>query len=515
MSTASDLISQGIAAYQAGNRVHARRLLAQALEENPNNQSAWLWLSGVVDSPDACVYCLRRVLDINPDNDIAVHARNGLAHMQAQAIQESMQPEQAQAKHTQQTDDLAMGTGEQAPEEDNVSILAPVANETKGDEHSSPPTVANETKGDAGVLSSSLPADVEREAGGEEQSLSSSEHSLSEHSLARSSSTTISRDTRHTAPHAAPQDKPIYDYDHEPAATNGYSIIEPQQWTTTTHNVTVVEQAQSTQSAVEILYYNSLDGSDDVDVAENLFYVQQVGMRLKQIKILLYGGEVIIEAGALQFMKGSITADSTVGGVGGFAKKLASNVLTRESTFRPLYRGIGEMYLEPSFGHFIIIYLNDEEMVVDKGMFYAAESSINVGIAMQKNISSALFGGEGLFQTKLTGTGWCVLSSPVPSHEIVRYQLNNEHLLVDGDFTLLRKGNIEFRVSRSTKSFIGALTSGEGLLQTFFGTGEVWIAPTYDVYKRIKLMGFSDLTVGSNGKRQRKQHRREQTNNSS
>jgi hypothetical protein len=26
------------------------------------------------------------VLDINPDNDIAVHARNGLAHMQAQAI---------------------------------------------------------------------------------------------------------------------------------------------------------------------------------------------------------------------------------------------------------------------------------------------------------------------------------------------------------------------------------------------------------------------------------------------
>jgi uncharacterized protein (AIM24 family) len=108
-----------------------------------------------------------------------------------------------------------------------------------------------------------------------------------------------------------------------------------------------------------------------------------------------------------------------------------------------------------------------------------------------------------------------VLSSPVPSHEIVRYQLNNEHLLVDGDFTLLRKGNIEFRVSRSTKSFIGALTSGEGLLQTFFGTGEVWIAPTYDVYKRIKLMGFSDLTGGSNGKRHRKQQRREQTNNGS
>jgi uncharacterized protein (AIM24 family) len=231
-------------------------------------------------------------------------------------------------------------------------------------------------------------------------------------------------------------------------------------------------------------------------------------MRLKQIKIQLYGGEVILEAGALQFMKGNITAESTIGGIGGFAKKLASNVLTRESTFRPLYRGIGEIYLEPSFGHFTIIYLDNEEMIVDKGMFYAAESSIHVGIAMQKNISSALFGGEGLFQTKLTGTGWCVLSCPVPAQEIVRYQLQNEQLLVDGDFALLRKGNIEFRVSRSTKSFIGALTSGEGLLQTFFGTGEVWLAPTQDVYKRIKRMGIGTLT-DTNGNRTHKPQRKD------
>ena len=261
-------------------------------------------------------------------------------------------------------------------------------------------------------------------------------------------------------------------------------------------NVSVIEQADGNGTRAEIIQYESLSGSDDIHVAQPLFYAQQIGVRLKQVKITLNGGAVVVEAGALHFMKGHITMESSVGGVEGFAKKLASNMLTKETMFKPRYTGRGEVYLEPSFGHFVVTHLDNEEMIVDKGMFYASEASIEVGVATQKNISSALFGGEGFFQTRLFGTGWCVLNCPVPSDEVIRYQLHNDRLCVDGNFALLRKGQINFTVERSTKSFLGSLTSGEGVLQTFTGTGEVWIAPTQGTYARIKQNGMQITAAG-------------------
>jgi len=258
-------------------------------------------------------------------------------------------------------------------------------------------------------------------------------------------------------------------------------------------NLSVLAKLDSKDTSVEILQYNTLEGSADLDTSRALYYARMVGMRLKQVRISLRGGEISIEAGALHFMRGALTAESKMEGIGGLAKKMVSNALTGEATFKPRYRGTGEIYLEPTFGHFLLVPLNGEEMVTDKGMFYASEASVSVGVAMQKNVSSALFGGEGFFQTKLTGTGWCVLASPVPITEIVRYELKGEKLMVDGNFALLRKGNIEFRVEKSTKSLLGSVTGGEGFLQSFTGTGEVWLAPTQSVYEQISRGRLKDL----------------------
>ncbi len=256
----------------------------------------------------------------------------------------------------------------------------------------------------------------------------------------------------------------------------------------------IIEKGNGSNTSVEILRYKQLLGSNDVKTAEMLFYANQAGMSLKQVHIILNGGEALMEAGLLHFMKGHISIENKVGGLGGLAKKLATNALTSESTFKPTYKGTGELYLEPTFGHFIVAQLQSEEMIVDKGMFVACESTVEVGVATQRNISSALLGGESFFQTRLSGSGWCVLSSPVPADEVMRLQLNNEKLSVDGNFALLRKGKIEFKVEKSTKSLIGSTAGGEGMLQTFTGTGEVWLAPTQSVYERIRYEGLTRLT---------------------
>jgi len=63
---ADHLVRAGIAAIRAGHREHARALLTQALEQDPRNTLAWLWLSGVVEHPDEQRDCLRRVLAGRP-----------------------------------------------------------------------------------------------------------------------------------------------------------------------------------------------------------------------------------------------------------------------------------------------------------------------------------------------------------------------------------------------------------------------------------------------------------------
>ena len=256
---------------------------------------------------------------------------------------------------------------------------------------------------------------------------------------------------------------------------------------------TVLDTVEGKNIKVEIIKYNKLAGSDSPEISRMLFYTQQTGLELKHVRITLNNGQIATESGALYFLKGNISMENKSGGAVGLASKLISGALTGEKAFKPIYSGTGEIYLEPSFGHYAVLYMDNEEIVVDKGVFYCCEPSIETGIAVQKNISSAVFGGEGFFQTKLKGTGICVLALPVPEGEILKYDLKNEKLQVDGNFAIMRSGSIEFSVEKSTKSLFGTLTSGEGLLQTFKGTGEVWLAPTQGVYRKMYYSGINNL----------------------
>ncbi len=262
-------------------------------------------------------------------------------------------------------------------------------------------------------------------------------------------------------------------------------------------NVNVLDSAETDTVKIEVLEYRDLKGSKDPHLSKELYYVQKSGMSLKQVKITLKEGGIITEAGALNFHKGNVTSESNIGGVGGLAKKMIKNKLTNESTFKPRYKGVGEVFLEPSFSHYIIVKLDGGSIIVDKGLFYCCEDSLEVGVASQKNVTAGLFGGDGWFQTKISGTGACVLEIPVPMNEILKYQLKNEKLQVDGNFALLRSGSVNFTVERSTKGIAGALTSGEGLLQTFEGTGSVWIAPTQPVYTVMGMRGIPQLQAAT------------------
>lgn len=240
----------------------------------------------------------------------------------------------------------------------------------------------------------------------------------------------------------------------------------------------------------EVLAYRRLQGAGRPAAAAALHQAQEAGAVLRQVRLTLRDSEVTVEGGTLHFLRGAVEMETDLSTMGDMLRKAASKMLSKEALFKPRYRGSGEIYLEPSFAHFLLLELDGEEVIVDKGMFLACDSSIKVSVVMQRSLSSGVLSSEGWFQTHLKGHGLCVLASPVAEPEILRVTLQNESLQVDGRFALLRKGRIHFSVEQSAKTLFGTLTSGEGLLQTFRGSGEVWIAPTKPVYERLEREGL-------------------------
>jgi endonuclease YncB( thermonuclease family) len=72
--TGDQLVKQAIAALRQNDTSTAQRLLAQAVATTPDNEQAWLWLSGSVRAVSERRYCLERVLTINPQNTMASQA---------------------------------------------------------------------------------------------------------------------------------------------------------------------------------------------------------------------------------------------------------------------------------------------------------------------------------------------------------------------------------------------------------------------------------------------------------
>ena len=245
-------------------------------------------------------------------------------------------------------------------------------------------------------------------------------------------------------------------------------------------------------SVFQVLEYDSLKGGNSLELAVKLNQMKEANIKLRQVRIILEDSSVNIEKGALSYMRGPISMKNKIGGPIGLGKKLFSSKVTGESTFKPKYEGTGYIFLEPSFGHYALIELEDDEIIVDDGLFYACESSVEITAHMNKSLSSMVLGNEGVFQTKLSGNGIVVLEIPVPEEEVFKCKINNDVLKVDGNFAILRTGDIEFTVEKSSKSLVSTATGGEGLLNVFRGTGEVWLIPTKSVYEKLEK-GWNSL----------------------
>ena len=186
-------------------------------------------------------------------------------------------------------------------------------------------------------------------------------------------------------------------------------------------------------------------------------------------KITVQNDAVVLESGALHYMLGQFEIQSQLPSMGGLLKA----ALTREKAVRPIYKGTGTIFLEPTFGECTVLELKGDEWILDKGAFLACDRTVTVDMFTNK-AWAGLVGGEGFFQTKVAGHGKVLVHSQGP---LERVELDGQTLVVDGAFAVARSAGIDFRVEKATPKLFSSWTSGEGLVNTFRGQGTVLIAP--------------------------------------
>ena len=231
--------------------------------------------------------------------------------------------------------------------------------------------------------------------------------------------------------------------------------------------------------AFQVLEYQR-DLSVTPGSAATAFYSAQMNVRKRQLVCDLSKAEVTIQAGAMQWMLGNVNATTGIKGVGDFLGKAVRGKATGESAIKPEYTGDGLLVLEPTYRHLILMDAAQwgGSVVLDDGLFLACESTLQHKAVMRSNVSSAVAGGEGLFNLSLNGSGIFCIESDCPKEELIEITLQNDVLKIDGNYAIAWSNSLNFTVERSGKSLIGSAASGEGLVNVYRGTGKVLMRPT-------------------------------------
>lgn len=221
--------------------------------------------------------------------------------------------------------------------------------------------------------------------------------------------------------------------------------------------------------------------SDDID-----FEIK--GQELQFVEIELDPGEsAIAEAGSFVWKDASIEMTTVFGDGagqgGGFMGALlgaGKRLLTGESLFTTVFthQGRGKArvaFASPTPGAILPIKLDSVggTLICQKDSFLAAAKGVSIGIAFQRRIGTALFGGEGFIMQKLDGDGWVFVQ--MGGTVVERELAAGEVLHVDTGCLAAYTPSVDFDLEmvRGVKSMI---FGGEGVFYArLTGPGKVWV----------------------------------------
>ena len=235
------------------------------------------------------------------------------------------------------------------------------------------------------------------------------------------------------------------------------------------------------------------------------YFMSKMNVRRRQVVIdISREHSAVIQAGAMQWMGGNVQATSGVKGLGDLFGKAIKGAVTKETAVKPEYIGEGFLVLEPTYKYIILQDVSkwgSVGMTIEDGMFLACDANVKRNIVARKTLSSAVLGGEGLFNMSLQGNGAVALESNVPEDEQIEIELENDELKIDGNLAVCWSSNLDFTVERTTKTLVGSAVSGEGLVNVYRGSGRVLmspVAPTDSLFSSTNTLAAKAAAKNSN-----------------
>ncbi|MBU0496943.1 MAG: TIGR00266 family protein [Candidatus Thermoplasmatota archaeon] len=185
--------------------------------------------------------------------------------------------------------------------------------------------------------------------------------------------------------------------------------------------------------------------------------------------------KIYAEAGSMVYMSNNINMEAKMRGglLKGIGRKFAG-----ETLFLTEFTSVGGTGLV-SFGGNApgtikpLEISQGREFLVQKDAFLVAEDAIDMGIAFQRKLGAAFFGGEGFILEKLSGNGTVFIHA---CGDFVEFDLKPEQILkVDTGSVVGWDGTVSYDIQR-VKGIKTMFFGGEGLfLTTLKGPGKVII----------------------------------------
>ena len=200
----------------------------------------------------------------------------------------------------------------------------------------------------------------------------------------------------------------------------------------------------------------------------------------RQIKFTLSNDSVTLEPGILSYAHGDLRFEVVQQQAGGMFSRAVRSAGSGESAFGTRVSGSGEVWTEPTRKHFIFANMEgNDSMLLDDKAYYAAQGSLKLSTHTHKKVQGVL-SGNGLMQPKLDGAGLFVVECPVSVHEVEVLDLGpGQTATLDGDMMLMFTGTMEVTLGPLVRGLRNSLRSGEGLVYTLKGPGQVFLTPTH------------------------------------
>jgi len=215
-----------------------------------------------------------------------------------------------------------------------------------------------------------------------------------------------------------------------------------------------------------------------------------IGQEMQFVEIELDPGEsAVAEAGSMMYMSQDIVMSTVFGDgshqdqAGGFLDKMlgaGKRLITGESLFITVFTSQGQgkgkvAFAAPYPGKIIPLDLKKYggRLLCQKTAFLCAAKGVAIGIAFQKKIGTALFGGEGFIMQQLDGDGLTFVHA---GGTIVEKELAaGEMLRVDTGCLVALTQTVDYDIE-----FVGnvksAIFGGEGFFfASLRGPGHVWL----------------------------------------